>query len=1028
MAKPPLRRVFLSSTGRDLHDYREAVAAAIHKVDGYHCVRMEDFGARNRTPREHCRQSVETCDVYIGLFGRLYGSLVPGEKLSYTEMEYDTAVELDLPRLLFLAEEGFPMSESLWKDAQKGIKARDRFHARAREDRLAGRFGFGTAAPEQLAKDVAVALGNLVIEKKSAAPKKRKAPAVASAPDHAATERTYLAYLADRYQYLDFKGMGVSGLTVRFPLLDLYVPLKARPALPEGDRTGMADLRLAGKRMTDKERAETGKLGQPVPVLALLQKERGLVLLGDPGAGKSTFLKALALLLAAGRGGELGLAGRVPFLVPIAGYAEALAKGSARLDRFIASDFKEHVGDLDVGGLLETTLAAGRALILLDGLDEVRERALQRQVVARVQDFFSLHSQVGNKFVVTSRLVGYREVRPTAQGLVEATLLDFEDEEIEEFLSKWVAVQERMVLGDTRAAAGSAERQRRELAEALARNPAVRSLAANPLLLTILALMKRQGVSLPEQRAKLYDTYVRTLLESWNTVRSLRGLPVVERSAADLLKVLAPLALWIHESSPGVGLVRRSEVLRQLDTIYREERGLTDSEAARAAAEAFLRDVNESCLLLERGNGLFGFLHLTFLEYLAGYALAKLDQQGTETLLQAIAPRVGEPTSREVLLLAIGHLGAVEEREVSAGAVLRGLVEKTPGPPGEAEALAGWALADLGTTGVRPEIRQCVIDALLAAMRDDARVPARQRAAVGEALAAVGDPRPDVTTIVGMQFCWVPEGKFVMGSQEGEVGSVERERPQHELKIPYGYWMSRYPVTTAQFREYCAAADFTPGDMGSLRGLENGPVARVSWREAVGFCRWLGQRARGEGWLPEGWGVALPSEPEWEKAARGGIQLLSPPKTVGWDRLVEGVPGATPVNPSPARAYPWGGGADPNRASYIETGIRGPSAVGCFPGGVSPVGCEELSGNVWEWIRSVWGKNWEKPEFGYPYLASDGRESKDVSEGASVVLRGGSYIYHASLSRCASRYRSVPYAHVDDVGFRVVVRPFFPGP
>src|SRR6185436_17540549 len=105
----------------------------------------------------------------------------------------------------------------------------------------------------------------------------------------------------------------------------------------------------------------------------------------------------------------------------------------------------------------------------------------QRKVVARVQDFFSLHSQKGNKFVLTSRLVGYREVRPTAQGLVEATLLDFDDREIEAFLANWVAVQEKTVLGDTQAARAAAERQKAELAQALQRNQAVRSLAANPL-------------------------------------------------------------------------------------------------------------------------------------------------------------------------------------------------------------------------------------------------------------------------------------------------------------------------------------------------------------------------------------------------------------------------------------------------------------------------------------------------------------------------------------------------------------------
>jgi predicted NACHT family NTPase len=106
-----------------------------------------------------------------------------------------------------------------------------------------------------------------------------------------------------------------------------------------------------------------------------------------------------------------------------------------------------------------------------------------------VVDFFCAYRRQGNKFILTSRIVGYREVRPTTEGLAECTLVDFETAEIADFIDKWTAALERAARGDTPVAAEAASRERAELLAAVARNPGVRDLAANPLLLTILALI-----------------------------------------------------------------------------------------------------------------------------------------------------------------------------------------------------------------------------------------------------------------------------------------------------------------------------------------------------------------------------------------------------------------------------------------------------------------------------------------------------------------------------------------------------------
>lgn len=161
----------------------------------------------------------------------------------------------------------------------------------------------------------------------------------------------------------------------------------------------------------------------------------------------------------------------------------------------------------------------------------------------------------------------------------------------------------------------------------------------------------------------------------------------------------------------------------------------------------------------------------------------------------------------------------------------------------------------------------------------------------------------------------------------------------------------RWPVTVAQFAAFVRASGYKPADPNCLKGITNHPVAFITWHDAMAYCRWLNERLRehaavcliGERSLTDAerqfWqgladgasGVGLPSEAEWEKAARG---------TEGW-------------------IYPWGDEPDPNKANYGDAGLGTTSAVGCFLGGVSPYGCEEMAGNVWEWTRSLYA--------GYPY-------------------------------------------------------------
>ena len=246
----------------------------------------------------------------------------------------------------------------------------------------------------------------------------------------------------------------------------------------------------------------------------------------------------------------------------------------------------------------------------------------------------------------------------------------------------------------------------------------------------------------------------------------------------------------------------------------------------------------------------------------------------------------------------------------------------------------------------------------------------------------------------GMEFMRVPAGKFLMGSDDG----YDDEKPQHMVDIPYDYWMARFPVTNELYNAYVEAnqekiKDCPVRSVGWDDAIDDWekkkehPVVYMNWDDAMEYCKWLDNLLRPE--LSSGLVLRLPTEAEWEKAARG----------------------------TDGRKYPWGNEFDKYKCNSKESGRSDTTPVGLFsPQGDSPYGCADMLGNVAEWTHSE--------QESYPYDAKDGRENEDEKFAVLLVLRGQSHYAGVGSMSCAHRDGGLP-EFMNSPSIRVVLSKSF---
>ena len=577
------------------------------------------------------------------------------------------------------------------------------------------------------------------------------------------------------------------------------------------------------------------------------------------------------------------------------------------------------------------------------------------------------------------------------------------------------------------------------LKRAVERNARLRELAERPLLLTLIAqLQTEKAGSLPEKRVELYHAAVDMLLNRWDVMKvTIRedGSKFVEPSLGEWLnasreairKELNRLAFEAHRDQAdlkGTADIAQDKLFGAL-----VKASTNRAEVKVGALENYLRD--RAGILSAHGVGFYQFPHRSFQEYLAACHLTDDNFPGQ----LADLARTDPDRWREVTLLAGAK--AAGGSSLTTWALSETLCPALP-PEGAAPIadhwgalLAGCVLvesADLAAVEGHNQEKLARIKEWQRAIMRRNTLAAVERALAGRSLAVLGDPRPEIMSLDGMHFCHVPAGPFTMGSSNNDKKSSSEEKPQHQVNLSYAYYIGRFPVTAAQWRQYLKFGGVALGRDVSFGARDNDPVVNVSWHEAMGFCDFLTQHWRDL--LPTGYVVTLASEAEWEKAARGGEEI---PETadslLSVHECVEKIKHNHPVrlksNSSRKRIYPWGETFDDDKGN-ADVAIGETSAVGCYPMGFSPYGCEDMAGNVWEWTRSLWGKDWSNPEFKYPYDPNDGlRENIHAENDVLQVVRGGSgFNFHVD-ARCACRYWFNPDDRFSYLGFRLVLRPQF---
>jgi formylglycine-generating enzyme required for sulfatase activity/energy-coupling factor transporter ATP-binding protein EcfA2 len=748
----------------------------------------------------------------------------------------------------------------------------------------------------------------------------------------------------------------------------------------------------------------TQRLGENRPLSFRLERQQlvteaiqvhgHLVVLGDPGSGKSTFLRHLAWALAQRGLDQLGpqttLTGwndgrrLLPVLLPLRSLAGRLASDAARSAEQHVHDALldeiEKLGIYQLSDALTEALVRGKVLLLFDGLDEVPPDGAEG-VASRIETLEALRAfcrlYPHNSAVITCRTLAFDQELREVIGWQVVHLAPFTMGQIRHFVPAWY----RALGGKLQP--GQATLLSERLISTIEQSHKLREFATSPLLLTMMAIVLMNKGELPRDRPLLYEAVLELLLGQWDAVRDGQtlgkaiGLP--DWGSDRFRRLLDKLSYDAHKaatSEDGRGRLQRGDMYDELIEFFKAARVANPGDAAVRWLEYIEQ---RSGLLAPDDNRSYVFVHLTLQEHCAGRYM--LLNRSAATL---VAQHRIEDRWREPILLGLGVVQ--QNRPELIERILTDLIDTHE--KGQPKEIDRWYrdlifAAEIGkdrdwdylrTQEVEVDrLQRGLRQGLVALLQDTSQpLPANERILAGELLGHLGDPRFPVTfeewrrelSLRNQDFgapagywCYVRPGTYQIGDRRhalnnlrSEIDTITTQNEDHHIAsidLP-AFWIARYPITVAQFEPFVKEGYGSNGNR---------------WWTPDGW-QWKQKTYRTEPWL---W-----KQPPYNRSNQPviGVSWYEAVAFCAWltEQLAETLPEGyqvrlpTDVEWEAAAAfdsnmqqhvYPWGKDEPtPELAIYEASNLDHPASVGSCPAGMAACGALDLAGNVWEYIEN----------------------------------------------------------------------------